>query len=79
MTVGVETHWVDGVPVKIFSLAKTLADLFKYRNKVGLDVCLEALKEAWQEQRVSMDELVRYARVCRVDRVMRPYLEAMIA
>lgn len=78
MTTGVETHMVEGVPVKVFCLAKTLADLFKYRNKVGLDVCLEALKEAWRDRRFSVDDLVRYAQVCRVDRVMRPYLEAII-
>jgi hypothetical protein len=65
--------------VRLYSVAKTLADLFKYRNKVGLDVALEALREAWRERRFTMDELDRYAQICRVRRVMRPYLEALIA
>ena len=60
-------------------MAKTLADLFKYRNKVGLDVALEALREAWRERRFTMDELSRYATICRVHRVMGPYLELLVA
>lgn len=60
-------------------MAKTLADLFKYRNKVGRDVVLEALREAWRERRFTMEELDRYARICRVQRVMKPYLEALVA
>lgn len=78
-TEGVETHVAEGVPVKVYSVAKTVADLFKYRNKVGLDVGLEALKEVWRDRRASMDELVHYAGVCRVERIMRPYLEATVA
>jgi predicted transcriptional regulator of viral defense system len=77
LTSGVEVHEVERVRVRVYSPAKTIADLFKYRNKLGLDVALEALKEAWREQRTSVDELNRYARVCRVERVMRPYLEAV--
>ena len=65
--------------MRFYSVAKTVADLFKYRNKVGLDVALEALREAWRERRFTMDELDRYAQICRVRRVMRPYLEALIA
>ncbi len=68
-----------GQPVRIYGLAKTLADLFKLRNKVGIDTALEAIREAWKNQRFTMDELDHYARICRVQRVMRPYLEAMIA
>jgi predicted transcriptional regulator of viral defense system len=79
LTSGVETHEVDGVRVRVFSPAKTVADLFKYRNKVGLDVALEALKEVWRAQLASIDEINRYAGVCRVERVMKPYLEATVA
>lgn len=78
LTQGVETHKIEGVPVRITSVAKTLADCFKYRNKIGLDVALEALREAWRERKVTMDEIDRFARICRVERVMRPYLEALV-
>lgn len=74
---GVETHVIEGVPVKIYVPAKTVADCFKYRKKIGLDVALEALREAWRSRRVTMDELGRYARVARVEHVMRPYLESL--
>jgi predicted transcriptional regulator of viral defense system len=76
---GVEIHTIEGVDVRITAVAKTVADCFKYRNKIGLDVALEALREAWRERRLTMDELDHYARVCRVARVMRPYIEAMVA
>jgi hypothetical protein len=79
LTAGVEEHRVEGTRVKVYGVAKTLADLFKYRNKVGLDVVLEAVREAWRERRFTMDELDRYARICRVQRVMGPYLEALVA
>ena len=79
LTEGVETHRLEGHQVAVYSVAKTLADCFKYRNKIGLDVALEALREAWRERRFGVDELDRYARICRVQRVMRPYLEALLA
>ena len=79
LTEGVETHTIEGVTVKVYGLAKTLADLFKYRNKVGLDVALEALKEVWRSGHLDVDELMRFARICRVERVMRPYLESVAA
>lgn len=79
LTSGVETHEVDGVRVRVFSPAKTVTDLFKYRNNVGRDVALEALKEVWRARLASIDELNRCARVCRVERVMKPYLEATVA
>jgi len=78
-TAGIEVHRLEGQPVRMYSIAKTLADLFKYRNKVGLDVALEALREAWKERRLTMDELDHYARICRVQRVMTPYLEALVS
>ena len=74
---GVESHRVEGRAVRVYNLAKTVADCFKYRNKIGLDVTLEALREAWRGRRVTTDELDRYAAICRVQRVMRPYLEAV--
>jgi predicted transcriptional regulator of viral defense system len=84
LTEGVEEHEVDGVPVRITGIARTLADCFKYRNKIGLDVALAALKEALKEQgqggrgrRASIDEIWRYAQLDRVANVMRPYLEAL--
>jgi predicted transcriptional regulator of viral defense system len=75
LTQGVETHVVDGVSVRVYSVAKTVADCFKYRNKIGLDVALEALRESRREKRATNDELWRYAKVCRVANVMRPYME----
>ena len=78
-TEGTETHRIEGERVRVYSVAKTLADLFKKRNQVGLDVALEALREAWRERRFTMDALDRAAHVCRVERVMRPYVEAIVS
>ncbi len=75
---GVESHLIDGVPVRVFAPAKTVADCFKYRNKIGIDVAIEALKDCIQSRRCNMDDLAMYARVCRVSNVMRPYLEAVV-
>jgi predicted transcriptional regulator of viral defense system len=77
LTEGVEVHEVEHVPVRVTSAAKTVADCFKFRNKIGLDVALEALRD-FRGQRRSLDELHRLARVCRVERVMRPYLDATL-
>jgi predicted transcriptional regulator of viral defense system len=77
-TAGVGTHVVDGVRVRVYGPAKTVADCFKYRHKIGVDVAIEALRECWRAQRCSADELWRYAEVCRVANVMRPYLEAVV-
>ena len=77
LTNGVETRKVGGRDVRITSVARTVADCFKYRNKIGLDVALEALREAWRGKRVTSDELWRYAQVCRVANVMSPYLESL--
>jgi len=79
LTAGIETHRLEGRSVKVYGLAKTVADCFKYRNKIGLDVALEALREGWRARRFTMDELDRYAAICRVQRVMQPYLEALTA
>lgn len=77
LTEGVEEHVVDGVTIRVYSVAKTVADCFKYRNKIGLDVALEALKECRRERQASNDELWHFAQVCRVANVMRPYLESV--
>ena len=74
---GIEIHQIQGVSVKIYSLAKTVVDCFKYRHKIGLDVALEALRECWREKRCSVDELWHYAQICRVKTVIRPYLESL--
>ncbi len=75
---GVETHTVEkNVEVQVYSVAKTVADIFKFRNTFGLDVAIEALKEGWRENRFTMGEIYEYAKICRVQRVMRPYLEML--
>jgi predicted transcriptional regulator of viral defense system len=79
LTEGIETHRLEGQAVQIYSAAKTIADCFKYRNKIGLEVTLEALRDGWRARRFTLSELDRYARVCRVQRVMRPYIEALVA
>ena len=79
LTEGVEEHLIDGVPVRVTNVARTVADCFKFRNKIGLDVALEALKDAWRSRKVTMDELRHFAKINRVERVMQPYLEAVAA
>jgi predicted transcriptional regulator of viral defense system len=76
---GVEDRMIGERKVRITSPARTVADCFKYRNKTGLDVALEALRETWRGKRATADELWRYAKLCRVANVMRPYLEALTA
>lgn len=71
-------HEIEGVPVRIFDPAKTVADCFKFRNTVGLEVALQALRDCLQQNCATVDELLYFARICRVERVMRPYLEAMV-
>lgn len=73
---GIEAHHIDQVKIRVYSAAKTVADCFKHRNKIGLDVALEALKDARSQKKASADDLWRYAKICRVANVMRPYLEA---
>src|SRR3990167_3381373 len=76
LTEGIDEHNIDGVKVRVTNVARTVADCFKFRNKIGLDVALEALREAWHA-RVSMDELWHFATLCRVANVMRPYMESL--
>ncbi len=75
---GIEEHLIDGVPVKLYSPEKTLADCFKFRHKIGMDVVLEALKLYKTRKKLNLNKLLEYARVCRVEKIMRPYLEAML-
>ncbi len=76
-TEGIETHLIEGVAVRVYSPAKTVADCFKYRNKVGTDVAVEALRDFNRLHRGKANELARYARICRVERVMQPYLDSL--
>jgi predicted transcriptional regulator of viral defense system len=77
LSAGIEEHQIEGVTVQVYSPAKTVADCFKYRNKIGLDVAIEALRECLREKRCTMDDLWHYAKICRVGNVMRPYLESL--
>lgn len=74
---GIEEHTLEGIPVRITSAAKTVVDCFKFRNKLGLDVALEALRDYRRDHRRNLDELWRLAKTCRVANVMRPYIEAV--
>lgn len=75
---GIETRQVEGVELKVYGPAKTVVDCFKFRNQIGLEVALEALRDAWRQKKVTMDDLWRFAQVCRVSNVMRPYLESIV-
>ncbi len=79
LTSGVGNHLIDGVTVPVYNPAKTVVDCFKYRNKIGLDVAIEALKEGWLAKKFTMNELQKYAELCRVKNVMQPYLESLSA
>lgn len=74
---GIETHDVEGVTVRVYSPAKMVVDCFRYRNKIGLDVALKALRESRRSRKCIMDELWRYAKTGRIAKVIRPYQEAM--
>ncbi len=75
---GVEKHQVDGVSINIYCPEKTLADCFKFRNKLGMDIVLEALKLYKARKNFNLNKLIKYAKVCRVEKIMRPYLEATL-
>ena len=77
LTEGVEKHQIEGVPVRVYSAAKTVADCFKFRNKIGLDIAIEALKDSLRQKKANVNEIYRYAKVCRVSNVIRPYMEAL--
>jgi predicted transcriptional regulator of viral defense system len=77
-TLGIQTHKIDSVPVRIYSPEKTIADCFKYRNKIGLETAIEALKLYRGKKRFKADDLMKFARACRVEKIIRPYLEALL-
>lgn len=77
LSYGIKEHEVDGVQVRIYSPAKTVADCFKYRNKIGLDVAIEALRDCIGQRKATVDEIWAAAKVCRMSNIIRPYLEAV--
>jgi len=79
LTLGVETHTIDSVPVRIFDPAKSIVDCFRFRNTVGLDVALEAMRMGWRSRKVKPDDIARYAQALRIWSVVRPYLESVVA
>lgn len=78
LTEGVDEYNIEGVQVRIYNIAKTVTDCFKYRNKIGLDVALEALRDVLHGRKCSIDELWKYAKICRVTKIIRPYMEAIV-
>ncbi|MBS0262508.1 MAG: type IV toxin-antitoxin system AbiEi family antitoxin domain-containing protein [Planctomycetes bacterium] len=77
LTYGIEEHTLEGVCVRVYSPAKTIVDCFKYRNKIGLDVALEALRDGLRQKKATFDQIWQAAKICRMTNVMRPYLEAV--
>ena len=77
LTEGIETHRLENVDIRVYSAAKTIADCFKYRNKIGIDVAVEALRDFSRRHRGGATDLARFARICRVTRVMQPYLDSL--
>jgi hypothetical protein len=75
---GISELRIENTPVRIYNIPKTIADCFKYRNKIGLDVAIEALKDVLKQRKASIDELLYYAEICRVKAVMLPYLESLV-
>lgn len=75
---GIEEHKIAGHQIRVYSLARTVADCFKFRNKIGVDVAREALKIAVSEKKIKPQEIMRYAKICRVDRILKPILEMML-
>jgi predicted transcriptional regulator of viral defense system len=78
LTSGIEQHNIEGVTVRVYNPAKTVADCFKFRNKIGLDVALEALRDCHRARKCTMDDLWKYAKICRVANIMKPYLESLV-
>jgi predicted transcriptional regulator of viral defense system len=78
LTEGVELHEIDGLTIQVYNPAKTIADCFKFRNKIGKEIALEALRRGLEEKNVEVKEILKYAKICRVDNVIKPYLEATI-
>lgn len=78
LKIGVEEHNIDGVRVKIYCSEKAIADCFKFRNKIGMDIVLEALKLYKLRKKFDLQKLLKYAKICRVEKIMMPYLEALL-
>jgi predicted transcriptional regulator of viral defense system len=78
LTSGIEQYNIEGVTVRVYSPAKTVADCFKFRNKIGLDVALEALRDCHRARKCTIDALWKYAKICRVANIMKPYLESLV-
>ncbi|MFB0516497.1 MAG: type IV toxin-antitoxin system AbiEi family antitoxin domain-containing protein [Candidatus Neomarinimicrobiota bacterium] len=78
LTEGIVEHDVSGVTIRVYNPAKTVADCFKYRNKIGLDVAIEALRDGYRTRKFNVDEIMKYSKVCRVANVIKPYLESII-
>ncbi len=77
MTAGIERHVIQGVNVPVYSVAKTVADCFRFRNRIGVNIAVEALRDAWRNKKVTADELWHHAKICRVLNVMRPYFDSL--
>lgn len=79
LTTGVEEHFIDGCPIRIFNIEKTLVDCVKFRNKIGIDVVLEALKMYWRKGKTNLDQLFEYAKIFRVEKTLRPIMETIVS
>jgi len=77
MTEGIKQHVIQGVSVPVYGVAKTVADCFRFRNRIGVNIAVEALRDAWQGKKATSEELWHYAKVCRVLNVMRPYFDSL--
>ncbi len=78
LTEGIEKHEIEGAQLRVYHPAKTVADCFKFRNKIGTDIAIEALRDCLRQKKATINELVHFSRFCRVERVMAPYMEAML-
>jgi len=76
---GIETKEIGGYPVKIFNIEKTLADCIKFRNKIGMDIVIEALKIYWHEKKTEIDKLYEYAKINRVEKILQPIMETIVS
>ncbi len=77
-TEGIEIKVIEGIPVKIYNIPKTIADCFKFRNKIGMEVAIESLKECVREKKVNTEDIMYYASICRVSNIIKPYMESII-
>ena len=77
MTEGIKPHVIQGVSVPVYGVAKTVADCFRFRNRIGVNIAVEALRDAWRDKKATSEELWHYAKVCRVLNVMRPYFDSL--